>query len=433
MRSPGSRPLAGVLAALAVAAGCPGPEDNRGSGSSGGATASSGPAGQSSSASWGVIQMSSSAGPAPSSSAAAASSSTSRGPAVPLLESTPGVVEFGVLPLNAPSSQEVTVRNISGRTLQLGATSTECSPPGGMYIIPFPPAGEFAPGATATFTVYWSQLGTDQAGFVTVPVADGDGYALKIPVHGVQDLGPLECSCPADVHTRPLQTVHLGATCTDPNGAALTHEWVLLDKPGGSTSQPTAPAMATTDFYVDLAGTYRLRFTGRDARGGESSSCEVRVLSVPPQQLHLQLVWDTDRSDVDLHLLGPNGGSWFSRSDPASDCHYQHEHPAWSTPSPDDDASLDIDDVDGFGPENINVVAPAPGAYVLGAHYFCTHGATAPTTATVRVYCNGALAQEFQQQVGSRQFWDVATILWPECSITPAGNPLRSVTEGCSE
>ena len=85
------------------------------------------------------------------------------------------------------------------------------------------------------------------------------------------------------------------------------------------------------------------------------------------------------------------------------------------------------------GPENINVVSPADGLYTLGIHYYCAHGVTGPTRATVRVYCNGSLAREFQQDFNqSRQFWDVATIAWPACTVTQDARPLRSVTQGCS-
>ena len=77
--------------------------------------------------------------------------------------------------------------------------------------------------------------------------------------------------------------------------------------------------------------------------------------------------------------------------------------------------------------------SPVDGVYNLGIHYYCAHGVTGPTRATVRVYCNGSLAREFQQDFNqSRQFWDVATIAWPSCAVTQDPRPLRTVTQGCS-
>ena len=49
---------------------------------------------------------------------------------------------------------------------------------------------------------------------------------------------------------------------------------------------------------------------------------------------------------------------------------------------------LDIDDVTGHGPENINVLRPSAPYYRVGVHYFASDGA-GPQAATLTIYCNG--------------------------------------------
>jgi hypothetical protein len=92
---------------------------------------------------------------------------------------------------------------------------------------------------------------------------------------------------------------------------------------------------------------------------------------------------------MDLHLLSPAAKRWFD-NDTKQDCFYSTCHddtPAWSSPASDaDDPHLDIDDTDGFGPENINVDQPAPGIYRVGVH---SYSGTAEKL-TIRLYCGGS-------------------------------------------
>ena len=60
-------------------------------------------------------------------------------------------------------------------------------------------------------------------------------------------------------------------------------------------------------------------------------------------------------------------------------------------------AQLDIDDVNGYGPENITVDQPNRFDYLVGAHYFTarpTNGGVRETIATLRVYLYGLLSCE---------------------------------------
>lgn len=85
--------------------------------------------------------------------------------------------------------------------------------------------------------------------------------------------------------------------------------------------------------------------------------------------LHLTLSWDTDRTDVDLHLV-PGTMSNFGRS--GVDCHYRSKKPKWGTSA--NNPELDIDDTNGHGPENIIVKSLKDGKYFAVVHYYASRG-----------------------------------------------------------
>ena len=154
---------------------------------------------------------------------------------------------------------------------------------------------------------------------------------------------------------------------------------------------------------------------------------DVRGVSTAPppetQGLHLQLEWDSNNCDVDMHLLNPQG-TFFQAP---NDCYYANMAPNWGTANDfTDDPFLDVDNVWGLGPENINLQAPQPGTYKLMIHFYSDSYQGSPSTdtdATVRVYFYGVLAGTFGPTylAGTGKVWDVCTIDWPSQTITPLG------------
>jgi hypothetical protein len=86
---------------------------------------------------------------------------------------------------------------------------------------------------------------------------------------------------------------------------------------------------------------------------------ELRITGYFPElPLYTALQWNTAGTDVDLHLVGPNG----------EDCYFYNKKPSWG-------GVLDIDDVNGFGPEHITIpVLKQTGTYTLYAHYYAANG-----------------------------------------------------------
>jgi len=199
-------------------------------------------------------------------------------------------------------------------------------------------------------------------------------------------------------------------------------EWAIVGRPNGSTSQivpdPADPRRAS--FFIDLAGDYVVALTVTDDRG-MSGTTELPFSAVPWQKLHVSLVWNTPGTDLDLHLVseGEGGAFW---TEPY-DCFFLNTNPDWGVAGERaDDPSIDIDDVDGHGPENANLNQPLDGKrYHVYVHYYDDYGQGA-STATVRIYLNGELRYEGIKVLdGTGAAWDVATIDWPEGAVSDVG------------
>jgi uncharacterized protein YfaP (DUF2135 family) len=162
----------------------------------------------------------------------------------------------------------------------------------------------------------------------------------------------------------------------------------------------------------------------------------VTIIANPNEDIHLQLVWDTpgdadqtdlEGSDVDLHFLHPAAAGWFG-SGGQYDCYFANTSPDWGIVGrPDDNPSLDIDDTNGAGPENINLDQPENtqalgGPYRVGIHYYrADAGAFAGVNTfgfsdvTVRIYLGGVLTHEVTRAMNdTNDFWEVAGIIWTD-------------------
>lgn len=214
------------------------------------------------------------------------------------------------------------------------------------------------------------------------------------------------------------------------DGAGIAaYRWVVVDRPEGSTATFDPPDRAQTRFFVDLAGEYlfELEVLGEDGVRAVAGQ-QVKIRSVPGSDLHVQLVWHTPNdpaetdigfgagTDVDLHMLRRGFGCW---EDTAWDCHFRAREPAWGDNG--HGPTLDIDDTDGAGPENINYELGEGDAetFLVGVHYYNDHG-YGPSFATVRIYLFGTLtfeARDIELEYTDR-WWVVAAVHLPSLEIT---------------
>lgn len=291
---------------------------------------------------------------------------------------------------------------------------------------------------------------------------------IEVPLVGRGTINecPIAEVAQAEYNVLPLDIVTLdGSPSSDsdgPNGQPVRYEWVVVERPDGSTAVPVerffnparpadgGPADDTAtpaaQFFVDLAGHYviELRVTDNNDIVAPSDVCpqepaRIEINAVPDEDIHVQLVWSTpgdpdetdgEGSDVDLHFLHPRGREWMVAP---LDCYYANVAPDWGPQGPPGNPSLDIDDTNGAGPENINVNEPEDtsqlgGTYRVGIHYyraedFLGGGSWGPSEATTRIFLAGQQAGEWVHMLQrTDDFCEVASIIW-----TPADKRVQEI------
>jgi hypothetical protein len=145
-------------------------------------------------------------------------------------------------------------------------------------------------------------------------------------------------------------------------------------------------------FGPDAAG-------GRDAASGDGGTTA---------GIRLVLTWDTNTTDVDVHLVRSNGMPFTS----PDDCYYGNLTPDWGTVgSTADDPRFVLDDTNGFGPEELVLDAPADGTYRVYAHFFSDRFVSS-TVATMEVSLGSGTPTRVMQSLTCDQLWLVGTITW---------------------
>jgi hypothetical protein len=242
----------------------------------------------------------------------------------------------------------------------------------------------------------------------------------------------------------PQTTLHLdGKQSYATSGAPITSwQWDVV-QPKGSVAlfQPNKTA-SKVNFLPNVAGDYKFLLHVTDQAGKKSCFAAEKVVKVVPDQaIHVELLWktpgdkdETDEgpaagSDMDLHFAHQYAANpdydkdgkpdpWFAD---IYDCFWFNKKPKWGSYdfNKDDDPSLDRDDTDGAGPENLNLTEPEEGkSYSVGVHYY-NDFAKGPSTATVRVYVYGQLQfQVTSPAMVKDDLWYVANIDWPSGEVS---------------
>ena len=384
--------------------------------------------------------------------------------ASPCIRVTPETVEFAAALTGRTSTRPVSVESCGGQPLEVtriflleGSSPVYAIEDDAAFQLPAFVMGEVPP--TRNIEIAFTPEDTmAYGGTLVIESSDPLNPRIEVPIVGRGTLN----ECPVAVvgqdtfNALPLDIVELdGSDSTDadgPNGMPVRYTWTVVERPDGSTAQPVERFQDPRDpantglpddndtsnalFFVDLAGRYVIDLTVEDnlQTTAPSDTCpqppaRIVIEARPNEDIHIQLVWDTpgdrdqtdgDGTDVDMHLLHPRGRSW---AQAPLDCYYANASPDWGPPGPDGDPSLDIDDVNGAGPENINLDQPEDtsalgGTYRVGMDYyraenFLTGGTWGPSEVTVRIYLGGVEAGEWTQVMqATHHFWEVASIIW---------------------
>ena len=242
------------------------------------------------------------------------------------------------------------------------------------------------------------------------------------------------------------------------------YHWTVQQPVGSQQVFVPGPNFPNPTFTANVAGKYVFCLTVWDCNGKASAPVCSTLMVLPEEDIHVELVWKTPAdwdetdtgpaagSDLDLHFahpiaspsggpkLGPNASKpdadcdgsqdpWFSNP---YDTFWFNPDPNWGSANPavQDDPSLDLDDTDGAGPENLNLASPEgtkaqPVAYDIGVHYWNDHG-FGVSYATVNVYLLGVLALQISKVLlKPLDMWHVGRINWPNTMSQGALDPFQ--------
>ncbi len=121
---------------------------------------------------------------------------------------------------------------------------------------------------------------------------------------------------------------------------------------------------------------------------------------------------------------------WFHKQ---FDCYWLNPNPNWGSAAAtkDDNPGLDLDDTDGWGPENLNLKEAENGVeYWVGVHYWKDNN-FGPSTANVRIYIWGNMELDATSTPMKQcDMWWVKRIAWPSGKLVDIGSPKGKYTPG---
>lgn len=188
------------------------------------------------------------------------------------------------------------------------------------------------------------------------------------------------------------------------------------------------------------SNTIQLRVFDDHGHAGTSAILRVTV-TLPRIDLRVILSWDTEGTDVDLHMFQRTAAEgnvvadydyWASHDLPRHVC-YWNKRPEDFGNGPTENPALDIDDMDGFGPETILLQKAASGHYHIWVHYYDADSygfGEVDSKATVRIVVNGGtndpkIYERVHTLTEDWEVWYVGTIVMPSgqlIQVPPAQN-----------
>lgn len=241
------------------------------------------------------------------------------------------------------------------------------------------------------------------------PVPDGDLNPDNSPPVAVCQAQPSQVA--------PLSTADLvGENSYDPDeNPIISYAWDLVLKPYGSKARLPNGAANLPTFVPDLAGAYAATLTVVDRLGKTSQPCAAELDVVPEHGLYVELIWQYEQDDLDLHLIRDDGSP-----DAGDDCSVDGCDLDWGTQGdPSDDPEILADDIGGTGPELAGIRTPKAGSYVIGTYDKPESLRSANNEATAFIWLNGVLVHTTKKVIrneGSRVMF--AKITLPEGTVT---------------
>ena len=341
---------------------------------------------------------------------------------------TPFAVNFGSIEVGQTATADLVLSNVGNDSCVIDRLEiTQNTPNAEFSLITAPPPGSsFDPGDILQVGLGYDPFDHGQdVGVLSVFGNDKDTNEVRIDLNAFglypDGEGPVAICSVDPTSTVPLTTVTwYGDQSYDTNNRPIVaHHWSIVSFPAGSAARLVGTG-ANRYTEVDLAGTYIAELIVENDLGQMSRPCRAATTVTPTEDLWIEMYWTFPGDDMDLHLLSPGG---LPRT--SGDCYFMNcvgwFPPDWGVNGYDgDDPHLDLDDIPGTGPENINIADPADGVYTVFVHDYPGSVNNTPNPVTVNIYIDGALVQTFNETVTLEDSdWYVCEIDWPSGTVTP--------------
>lgn len=359
---------------------------------------------------------------------------------VPVIVLEPMALDFGSVEVNTESKKMVTVRNEGNAP---GVIERTTLANGGAYSIDPPAPFTVEPGQSVNVAVVFKPTTQGRQADVMSFHVRGlqDPVDLSLNGQGASALGEMLCT-PSSVDFGRVErgsSQRRSVSCAARGGpvrlisatiAGGDGYFSLVSATSARDLQPSEAAeiaLAYAPEGLPMAHRATLTVTYRGSNGQATVDVPLTGELIPPPPtvtaISVLLRWNSNNTDVDLHLVRP-GAMPFGMD--GGDCFYARKAPDWGVQGDlSDNPFLDVDDTNGFGPENINLTQTAPGVYRVMVHYF-SDVFFGDSIATVEVYVGGMLAGTYNRTLSCDDLWEVGVVNWNGTSGT--FNPTNTMT-----
>ena len=359
---------------------------------------------------------------------------------VPHIQVDPETVDFGVIPAGEVSAQIITLSSVGDATLNV--TAMQVNEGRETFTLLEPRPGSYEPDTWTELTITYSSDGSETTGVLQILSNDPDSPNTSVPLlaHATipddtgSDTGdtPPPLSAPVavcEVSPNEILAIHetadwIGNSSYDTDGGSIIeYRWSLVSAPAGATTMMPGGTANRRGFSPDIAGEYIGELVVVDNDGLSSDPCYATLNATAGDGLWVEMFWTHSGDDMDLHLLDDGGILTMD-----TDCYYANctwGGLNWGGSGTSDDPILDLDDIPGTGPENINIDSPARGTYTVYVHDYPGSSYIGRNDVTVNVYFGGRLMWTDTRNVNLEGCYE------PFVDITVPSGSTTSLTGAC--
>lgn len=195
-------------------------------------------------------------------------------------------------------------------------------------------------------------------------------------------------------------------------------------------------------FQPNIAGDYTFTLEVADEVGTPGCGPISKVVTVvPDNKLHVELTWETagdkDKTDakgadLDLHIAHPKAMTIAGQKDldgngdpdwwwaQCYDNFWLNANPEWGDPfDVADNPNVDLDDTDGWGPENLSMAIPETDTWYAVGVYVWDDANMGPSKPRIRIYIDKELViDRVGPMLSERDMWCVGEVSYDPLATT---------------